>query len=209
MQFLTRPLCALAAAGLFAGCAGMSEQACLASDWRAVGFEDGAAGRPVTAIGGYRQACSKHGVAPDLDRYRAGHGEGVEVYCRPSHGFEVGRRGSAYQGVCPADVEPDFLSAYGSGRHLYDLESALRRIDGRIAGNHRAQDGIEQELTAIAASMVSDDTSAEERIALVARAAELGRRYGELSAEIEALAHERIAHERELVEYRQTLAFGF
>src|SRR5690606_29620226 len=34
-----------------AGCAGMSEQACLVSDWQTVGFEDGAAGRSVSSIG--------------------------------------------------------------------------------------------------------------------------------------------------------------
>src|SRR5690606_23590056 len=114
------------------GCAGMSEQACLSSDWRTVGFEDGAAGRSVATVGGYRQACGKHGISPDLDGYRAGHAEGVEVYCRPSRGFDAGRSGSSYQGVCPANLEPEFLDAYNAGRHLYELESAVRGADARI-----------------------------------------------------------------------------
>jgi hypothetical protein len=185
----------------------MSEQACLISDWRAVGFEDGAAGRSVTNIGSYRQACSKHGVSPDLDAYRAGHAEGVEIYCRPNHGFEVGRSGATYQNVCPANLESDFLAAYDSGRRLYELESALRRVDSQIASNVRAQEGIRQELTAIAASMVSGETTAEERVLLVSRTAELGRRYGELSAETDALKRERVVHEQELLKYQETLAF--
>lgn len=192
-----------------AGCAGMSEQACLTSDWRTVGFEDGTLGRSVGTIGSYRQQCADHGVAPDLDAYRAGHSEGVQVYCRAGHGFDVGRSGAAYQGVCPADLEPEFVAAYNTGRHLYELESALQRVVGRIASDRRAQDNIKQELASIATSMVSDETTAEQRVKLVTRSADLGQRYGELTAEIESLEAERVVRELELADYRQTLAASF
>ena len=198
--------CAVAALG---GCAGMSEQACLVSDWRTVGFEDGTQGHPVGTIGSYRQACAKHGVAPDLEAYRAGHAEGVLSYCKPAQGFEVGRRGGGYQGVCPAELEADFVAAYNSGRHLYELESAVARIDSQIASNLRAQENIKSELTAIAAAMVAPETTAEQRVLNVGRAADLGTRYAELTREIDALRHERVAHEVELREYRETLALGF
>jgi hypothetical protein len=204
-KILTLP----AAACILSACAGMSEQACLVSDWRTVGFEDGSAGRAVSTIGNYRQACSKHGVSPDLDLYRAGHAQGAEIYCRPNNGFEVGRRGAAYQGVCPADLEPDFLAQYDSGRHLYQLESTLRRIDGQLASNARAHENIKQELSAIAVSMVSDETSAEQRVAFVSRAAELGRRHGEITNQTDALRLERAIHEAELHEYQEQVAFGF
>jgi hypothetical protein len=206
MWFTRKALLALASASALTGCAGMSEQACLISDWRAVGFEDGAAGRSVTTIGHYRQACSKHGVTPDLDTYRAGHAEGVEIYCRPNNGFEVGRSGATYQGVCPANLESAFLANYDSGRRLYELESALQRIDSQIASNARAQESIREELTVIAASMISGETTAEERVLLVSRTAELGRRYGELSASTDALKQERVVHEQELRRYQETLA---
>lgn len=191
------------------GCAGMSEQACLVSDWRSVGFEDGTAGRSVGTISSYRQACSKHGVSPDLESYRAGHEEGVEIYCRPGQGFEVGRRGGIYQGVCPVDLEQDFVLAYNSGRHLFELESAVRQVDNRIESNSRAQENIKRQLTSLAASMASSETTAEQRVLLVGEAAELGRRHGELSAENETLREERVLHELELQSYRQTLASEF
>ena len=192
-----------------AGCAGMSEQACLTSDWRTVGFEDGTLGRNAATVGNYRQQCAEHGVAPDLDAYLAGHTYGVQIYCRATHGFDVGRSGAAYQGVCPSDLEADFVAAYNTGRHLYELESALQRVTGQIASNHRAQDNIKKELTTIAAAMISNDTTAEQRITLVARSAELGQRYGELTADNEALERERAVRELELNDYRQTLAASF
>ncbi len=204
-----RAFCLIIVVCALSGCAGMSEQECLTLDWRTVGFEDGTQGRPVGTIGNYRQACSKYGVSSDLESYRAGHAEGVEVYCRPTRGYEVGHRGASYRGVCPADLESDFLAAYNSGRHLYELESTLRQIENQIASNLRAQENIKKELTAIGASMVSGETSAEERVLLVADAAALGQRYGELSAEIDVLEEERVVSEVALRDYQETLAFGF
>jgi hypothetical protein len=189
-----------------AGCAGMSEQACLTTDWRTVGFEDGSLGRSETHIATYRKACSDHGIAPDLEAYRAGHAQGVEVYCRPGNGFEVGHSGAVYQGVCPAGAEKDFVAAYNSGRRLYELESALHSVEAQIASNYYEQENIRGELTTIAASMVATETTAEQRIYMVSRTAELGRRYGELTEATKTLERQRAEHERELREYQQTLA---
>ena len=205
---ISRTALVLVIAGL-AGCAGLSEEECLSMDWETVGFEDGARGRPVQSISNYRQACGEHGVTADLNGYRSGHSQGVEVYCRPVRGFDEGRRGARYQGVCPAEYEPDFLEAYNSGRHLYQLESAVAQIDRQIAANHAEQDGIERRLTEIGVAMVSEGTSAEERLLMVTESAQLGERYGQLSTEIDALERERVAREIELNDYQQTLAYSF
>lgn len=204
-----RVLSLSAIAYLVAGCSGMSEQACLTSDWRTVGFEDGTLGRSEATIGRYRQQCADHGVAPDLDSYRAGHSDGVRVYCKESNGFSVGHSGATYQGVCPADLEPAFVAEYNAGRHLHELESALASVDARIAGNYRAQEGIKRELTDIAAKMIAGDTTAEQRVAMVTRSADLGRRYGELTTEIQQLERDRALAERDLLEYQGTLAATF
>jgi hypothetical protein len=194
---------------LLAGCSGMSEQACVTADWRTVGFEDGALGRSEASIGRYRQQCSEHGVAPDLESYRAGHAEGVRNYCKESNGFVVGHSGASYQGVCPADLEPDFLAEYNSGRRLHELESALSSLDSRIASNYRAQESIKQELTDIGVSMIATETTTEQRLAMVARSAELGRHHGQLTTEIKNLERDRALAERALLEYRATLAAAF
>jgi hypothetical protein len=194
---------------LIAGCSGMSEQACLSADWRTVGFEDGTLGRSEAGIGRYRQQCGEHGVAPDLASYRAGHADGVRIYCRESNGFAVGHSGATYQGVCPADLEVAFVAEYNVGRQLYELESALRGVDSRIASNYRGQENIKKELTDIAARMIATDTTPEQRVAMVTRSAELGRRYGELTNEIRDLERDRALAERDLLDYRATLAAAF
>jgi hypothetical protein len=205
----TRVLSLGAVVYVLAGCSGMSEQACITADWRTVGFEDGTLGRSEASIGRYRQQCSEHGVAPDLESYRAGHAEGVRIYCKESNGFVVGHSGASYQGVCPADLEPDFLAEYNSGRRLHELESALSSIDSRIASNYRTQESIKQELTDIGVRMIATETTAEQRLAMVARSAELGRHHGQLTTEIQVLERDRAVAERALLEYRATLAAAF
>jgi Protein of unknown function (DUF2799) len=205
----TRVLSLGALAYLIAGCSGMSEQACVTADWRTVGFEDGTLGRSEAGIGRYRQQCSEHGVAPDLESYRAGHAEGVRIYCKESNGFAVGHSGSTYQGVCPADLEPDFVAEYNAGRRLHELESALSSVESRIAGNYRSQEGIKQELTDIGVRMIAGDTTVEQRLQMVTRSADLGRRYGELTTETQQLERDRALAERALLDYRSTLAAAF
>jgi hypothetical protein len=56
----------LAATAALSGCNSMSAQECLATDWRTVGYEDGVNGYAGDRIGRYRNACSEHGVTPNL-----------------------------------------------------------------------------------------------------------------------------------------------
>jgi hypothetical protein len=68
---------------------------------------------------------------------------------------------------------------------------------------------MKQELTAIATTMIAAETTAEQRVAMVTRSAEIGRHYGELTTEIQQLERDRALAERELLDYRQTLAASF
>jgi hypothetical protein len=191
------------------GCAGMSEQACLATDWQSVGLEDGVNGRSVGSIANYRQSCSRHGVTPDLALYRAGHTEGVEVYCRAGNGFEVGRRGSRYQGVCPVHLEPAFLDAYADGRELYEREAALRSVENQIAARHRRTEELTREIASAGAAIIADETPSERRAELLLNIAAMAEEQGTLAEEIQTLEVERALRESDLYSYRQTLALAF
>ncbi len=54
---------------LISGCATMGKDECLTSNWRSIGYEDGARGYPPERIGNHRKACAKHSVSPDLQTY--------------------------------------------------------------------------------------------------------------------------------------------
>jgi hypothetical protein len=57
--------------------------------------------------------------------------------------------------------------------------------------------------------MIAAETTAEQRVAMVTRSAEIGRHYGELTTEIQQLERDRAVAERALLDYRQTLAASF
>ena len=193
----------------FSGCATMNEQECLVTDWRTVGFEDGALGRSPESISRYRQACAKHGVTPNLEAYRGGHAEGVETFCQPVKGFNYGHSGATYRGVCPADLEYAFLAAYNEGRELHELESAVRSADSLIAQRHRALENIKQQITNNEAGLIAEGASASERITLLAETKDLSRQIGIIEAEIVELERDRAVHAQALLDYRNTMAYEF
>ncbi|GAB4360897.1 MAG: hypothetical protein Kow006_31130 [Gammaproteobacteria bacterium] len=128
----------LGGAILLAGCATLNKSECLTADWHTIGYEDGAQGYPLTRVSEHRKACAEHGIQPDLHAYRAGHGEGVRLFCTPRKAYQFGLQGRVYREVCPKDLEPDFLSYYAAGKEIYRLTRRLRR-DERVLRDLRRE----------------------------------------------------------------------
>jgi len=197
---------AIAALLSLSGCASMSGDECMMSDWHAIGFEDGSRGYTSDRLGNHRKACAKHGVAPDFDAYRAGRAEGLHEFCQPTRGFNLGAAGGRYNGVCPASTETRFLDAYNSGYQLHNLRSNVNSATSRINSKKRELDGIEEEIKQMEVALISRETSIEDRVLLLSDLKDHSERSGELEAEIDALIADRAIHERELAAYQQILA---
>ena len=191
------------------GCAGMSQQECQVTDWRTVGYEDGARGVSQTHIASYRKSCGKHGVAPDLDAYRAGHADGVEVFCQPGNGFNVGASGRNYQGVCPAHMEDEFLRSYTAGRELHRLRAALNHTNSQITYRERELEDLGEELKLLTAELIADDTTAERRVIVIVETKEVAEDRGRLESEIRELERDRAALREQLASYEASLAYDF
>lgn len=199
------PIAALA----LAGCAAMNRQECEVSDWRSVGFEDRARGTTVARIADYRKACAKHHVAPDLDAYRAGYAEGVETFCREANGFSVGSRGASYEGVCPSELEVQFLGGYRTGRHLYELNASVDEVAGKISSRRHALRENKERLVAKQAALLDKNTPDNERVALAAEIYELGKRQGAIESELAALQRELGARQEERDRFRESVAYHY
>jgi hypothetical protein len=197
----------LAAAAVLAGCNSMSAQECLSTDWRTVGYEDGVNGYAGDRIGRYRNACSEHGVTPDLSQYQSGRDDGLREFCKPANGFRVGARGAGYSGVCPADLDEPFVDAYQSGRQLYVLRSRVGSAQSELYSMRNELDQIDRDLVSIAARVVDPKLTAEERAQLVVDTKHKAERKGELKAHIPQLEGELALYQRELDDYRATLSF--
>lgn len=191
---------------LLSACTSMSAEECSVLDWRSVGYEDGVAGLPGSHIAQYRKACAKHGVGTDLTAYQAGREMGLREYCQPSNGFRVGARGDTYQGVCPTDLEHDFLGTYESGHKLYILEWRASNATRQLDYKREELDRLQQEIISSGAVLVAVNSTTEDRAHALVETKQLAEEKGRTEVEIRDLERDRARYERDLEAYRATVA---
>lgn len=133
MLKLLLPGLAVAMALALQGCASMSPETCAASDWHQVGVADGEKGRTSDRIARYQEDCGKAGIVPDAQAYMAGREQGLRTYCTLPNGVQIGRRGGSYNGVCPAELQEDFLIGYNAGLSVDQAERAISDVRSQIS----------------------------------------------------------------------------
>lgn len=174
MRYAAALLLALSTLHL-SGCATLSESECRSADWYAIGYRDGSNGYDAGRLQSHAEACAEYGIETDRDEYEVGRFRGLELFCTARRGLEVGRQGSSYSGVCPADIEPAFLDGYDLGRRLYDLDQSLARLQQDI---DRTQQALDQKDPPLKDS---------ERDRLIYRLRDLEREYGRTEADLRSL----------------------
>ncbi|MGH8176302.1 MAG: DUF2799 domain-containing protein [Steroidobacter sp.] len=182
----------------------MSESECLTVDWRTIGYEDGVAGYSGDRIAQHRKACAKHGVSTDLALYQAGRDEGLREYCQPANGYRLGAHGGGYNGICPAELDGAFVSAYESGRQLYTLQSRVSNAANQLDAKRRELNRVEDDIVRKSALIVSGESTNEDRAQALIDTKQLAERVGRLKAEILQLEKDRLRYERDLEDYRAT-----
>lgn len=151
---------------LQAGCATMTQGDCLTGDWAHVGYQDGTDGYPASRLSDHSQACAAYGVRPDRETYLAAREQGLDVYCTPYQGYQAGRLGRKYHGVCPPGIAGGFLAGYDDGLRVYaatehqnDIQTDVRNVERRI-------DDMEDELDEIRDRLAEDGLGTETRKSL-------------------------------------------
>jgi hypothetical protein len=162
---------ALVAGVAGAGCASMSAQECVTADWRAVGFEDGVRGHTADAVARHRKACAKAGVTADQQAYEAGRQAGLEEFCRPA------------RGVCPVELERDFLRAYEDGRRFYDLERGVRDTEQALNRIERELQVARDELVAGEERLIEGGGTSAERARIVEANRDIATQIGQMENE--------------------------
>lgn len=200
-------VCLVASLG---GCASMSSDECANSDWTAIGYEDGSRGSTSERFTNRRKACAKHGLSADFQAYQNGRQQGLVEFCQPGRGFAVGANGGRYNGVCAADLEPEFLDAYNVGYQLYNLRSAVNNASSHIYARERELKNIKQDIRAKEAALIGTEATTEERVLLLVDIKDLAERTGQVEAEIQGLVSDRARLQTELQHYEQTVAaYGY
>lgn len=184
------------------GCASMSSDECVATDWSAIGYEDGARGYTTDYFSKHRKACAKHGITADFGSYQAGREQGLVEYCQPGRGFDVGVHGGRYYGVCPVNQEADFLDSYNVGHQLYTLRSNVNYTNSAISSKQHELEAVEDAMLHAEAALINRETTTEQRIILLAELKDLSEDTGRLEAEIRDLYEQRAHHQAQLDNYQ-------
>lgn len=181
----------VALTGSLVGCAtGLSQQECQIADWHTIGFEDGAKGRPEAQLGKHRKACAEHGIALQLDEYREGWKTGIDGFCQPANGYNLGRKGRPYGGVCPDTLEPEFLGSYRDGRSLYTLEQDVYRLNRTLTRKRNRLNAIDTETRDAGLELIAKDVSTERRVILLDNIRKLAEERAETKTQIPTIQSE-------------------
>jgi hypothetical protein len=175
MKLLITAAAAAGAALALGSCATMSAEQCMAGDWSGQGYVDGQSGLTMSRLDEHAEACVKHGVVPDAAAYAAGRRQGLVHYCTPYKGFEVGRTGSGYAGVCPSELESEFVPAYRDGQIVHEVEQALTNARGRVDSLGARLEELDDKIVAKQAEARAEGLTDEQREQIRNRIQEIRR----------------------------------
>lgn len=129
MKSMGKIVLAAVAAALMAGCSTLSKEQCEMGDWHEIGRVDGTKGQTMERFQKHVKACGEFGVTPSREVYSKGRSVGLTTFCTPENGMSIGRNGTTYKNVCPANLERAFLKKYKIGKEMYGIESQMKQID--------------------------------------------------------------------------------
>lgn len=201
---------ALAACIALAGCHSttLSESQCKANDWYTVGYSDGSRGFDQSRLLQHDDACMAHGVVPDRAQYSAGWRDGIDHYCTPESGFDLGESGGTYRRICPANSEEAFHAAYTNGHTLYVASSEVAELENAIDQRNARITEIKSEMVQSVDGLIAPTTAPTDRVWLLERTKSLSEEQGRLQADIERLNGELAVKRNNLEALRHTLAYN-
>lgn len=179
------------------GCATMNKNDCRNANWRMIGLEDGSQGKEQSYISNHRKACAKYNIAPDLDAYQGGYTQGLAKFCTSSRGYALGISGSAYAGICPSELEEQFLEGYHGGRQLFDVSREIEKLGNRIIVAQKELDQLKADLQAKEQMVVSNQSSESERTALLQQIKTIQSKIDEIQKQIDDDKRNNVRQQRE------------
>lgn len=118
----------------------MNENECRTADWYRIGLSDGRDGEPASHLEAHRRACAEYGIRPQDQRYLAGRDQGLADYCKLGNAFRTGLKGEQYQGVCPTQVDLDFMRYNMAAYAVYRLRDDVSQAESELEAKERRLD---------------------------------------------------------------------
>lgn len=133
----------------------VSGDPCGHADWFEVGRIDGLSGIKIDHSS-YIGRCEAQGTKVDRELYSAGWQRGLLEYCTPERGFDAGRSGQDYQGICPSHVEAAFLKRFKVGAEIAALDRKNAEIESQVDAKLRQLESLGKQNSDVPPTVLSD-----------------------------------------------------
>ncbi|HIF9389428.1 TPA: DUF2799 domain-containing protein [Photobacterium damselae] len=111
----------------------MNENECRTANWYSLDYTDGMNGSDMAnSLSNRSSACAEYNVAVNFNQYKSGYEQGVVAFCTESNGYYVASNGYNYRGICPKNLENQFLKGYQQGRKLNQLRQQASEIKDQL-----------------------------------------------------------------------------
>lgn len=144
-------------------CATMSKDECLHADWYIKGLDDASDGYALDRVDDHAKACARVGVTPNMKNYESGHKKGARLYCVPNKGYSEGRKGASYNGICPEQLENNFLRAYRDGQELFSIQQKINYLANEISNSRSQIESDYNDIHALKHDIIDRDSNSQER----------------------------------------------
>jgi hypothetical protein len=178
-------------------CATMTKNECIQADWYIKGLEDASQGYALSRVADHSKACARVKVKPSMKDYETGHLKGSRLYCTPEKGYTEGRSGGAYNGICPKDLENQFLRAYRDGQELFSIQRNLNNLNQEISNNQNLVQADYEEIQRLKSDIVDRNSLPNERQSKLNRIDELQHQIIDLEIRIDRAAQEAELFQRD------------
>lgn len=180
--------------------------ACQATDWWALGFEDGVKGLRADYFGKYRRECAPYGVTAEISPYLSGRDEGLLEYCKPLNGYRLGVDGRKYANVCPPRLEGRFVDAHSDGLGLNKRRAAVDNAASRLGQARQRADDLELIIADKTTAMISSNRSMADKINIGIQIKQLTQEKIELERSIPRMEADVGDAQTKLDDYRDSIA---
>jgi hypothetical protein len=111
----------------------MSRKECETANWSQLGFKSGASGETFNdSVDAYDKKCTvKHNVTMTITDFKKGYNLGLQKYCTNEYGYIEGQNLSQYLGVCPKELEENFLKGHSAGQIL-GLKNTVALLESKV-----------------------------------------------------------------------------
>lgn len=145
------------------GCSTMNQSECVHADWQLIGQADASKGVHSSILDEYRSDCAEYAVVPAREAYHLGYQQGLKQFCTRSSGFYYGKKGSKYQGICPAALETEFLDGYNPGYELFMISDVMTHLRVTVSDAERDIRKLRKLISSKEQLLISDKSTPADR----------------------------------------------